>query len=227
MLHHNRVTPDRTTEMNTPMDLTQSQNMTARIDHPTDEDLAAYVDRTAAPESRDHVEAHLAECDECRAIVVDAARAQTEVRRRGAVRGLAFGGLVTVAAAALLLVTVRAPEPGEADRGVERADGSSSDGVAVVHLRSVSPADGAVLPRDSATFRWEPDAPDAVYRFTISNDRGAVLVSIRTEAPTLTLDDSARAALPIGAQLFWRVEALFPDLSSAATSVRSVTFRDP
>jgi len=178
--------------------------------HPGEGVIAAYVDRRLGTEERRAVESHLAECDACRAEVVEVARL---VRGRRRPWILATAGL-GVAAAAVLIITL-------VPRGGMPPDGpllrSGSDGAAIIV--AISPTDSLPLLPDSVRFVWRAAGMGASYRITVMDVRGDVVWAGNTADTAVT----AGASLPRGTAYFWYVDALLPDGRTATTGVR--TFR--
>jgi len=86
-------------------------------EHPDAERLAAYIDRTLDSSARAEVEGHLADCEECRTIVVDSVALPTEKpgrRKTHYVYGAA--GLAAAAVVVLAVWSIRQTWPEEADQ---------------------------------------------------------------------------------------------------------------
>jgi tetratricopeptide (TPR) repeat protein len=72
--------------------------MTSWDDHPDAEQLASYIERSLDPGQRSEVEAHLAECEDCRRVVVDSADLLAEEHPPSRKQGsYALAGLATAA----------------------------------------------------------------------------------------------------------------------------------
>ena len=126
--------------------------------HPRNEDVAAYVEGGLAPAERATLEAHLAECPECRRKWVVAAPAAA----------------IAAAAALALFVILPAGENGVPATATTRA-GPEGD-------RDALPAIGIVLPdaripvySDSVRFVWKSAAPDALYRLAVTDSAGGAV----------------------------------------------------
>lgn len=157
--------------------------------------VAAYLDRALSPADRVAVEAHLAECDACRAEVVALAGVLRTAPRRRA--WTVPASLAAAAAVALLLV------PGLYLSS--RLDGDRHREPAVT--ATVAPT--AIMPRgDMNTVRelmWSAVPRASRYRVVLL-DHGGTLVW-RTETPdtAVSIPDSVR--LRAGVPYFWKVEA--------------------
>jgi hypothetical protein len=178
-------------------------------DHLADGVIAAYVDRRLGSEERGAVASHLAECDACRAEVVEVARL---VRGRRQPWILATAGL-GVAAAVLVITLV--PRGGQPPDGPVLRNGP--DGAATIV--AISPADSLPLLPDSVRFVWRAAGMGASYRVTVMDVRGDVVWAGNTADTAVTGD----ARFARGTAYFWYVDALLPDGRTATTGVR--TFR--
>jgi hypothetical protein len=184
--------------------------------HLASEELAAYLDKTLSEAERARVEAHLADCDACREELVSAAKLLQHAPR--STRW--FIGLSAIAAAAVLAVFVgRAsidsePFAGEQLRGGDTpfaSEGSPSvRAVAPIGRKSIGAGIG---------FIWRPIVPEAVYRFTLTDDRGGIIWVETTSDTTLPLPN--HIVLGQGRTFHWYVDVLRPDGSSATTGIKS------
>lgn len=168
-------------------------------------DLAAYLDDVLADVERARVEAHMAQCSECRHEVVEVAR----VRRTATSRKHWLVVIPVAVAAVLAIVLLRPPESvGPILRdGVERAPG-------VILL---APAD-SVVARTHQPFIWGSAGMEVSYRFTLSDANGDVVWSAAIGDTTLTLP--AAMTLRSGRAYFWYVDALLPDGRSVTSGIR-------
>lgn len=195
-----------------------------RVEHPSDEDLAAYLDGGTGLGQRDAIAAHLSECEVCRALVVQSGGAGGAARSGRSRIPLAVATLAM--AAAMLTLIVRTPGsegPLAGDRIVR--DGEVGTGEGVRRLAVERPSDEADVPRDSLAFAWEALEEGTVYELSISELTGRVAVRSRVSDARYQLTGSEASRLVDGARYHWRVEALRPDLTSAATDVHTFTVR--
>jgi len=187
--------------------------------HLTDEELAAYVDRGLDRAERARAERHLVDCDDCRAIVAEVGRTLAVPlpgRRR---RVVWIGGVALAAAAAITLAVLpRGPEPLGTGADSARAPGGNGEDVARFAART--PASGATVVPDTLSFAWESQGDGTVYQLTISDERGAVAWTHRTESTSVMLPAAVGVTLVPGQAYYWRVEALLPDLRTATTDSR-------
>ncbi len=176
--------------------------------HLSVEQVAAFVDRGLTRDQRTHVEAHLAQCEECRSEVVEVARlVRARARRRWLV-------LVPLAAAAGVLLVVNPFAPSSGRRAVERGGLPSSAG----SVSTIAPAADAVLPLQRATFIWHGAAAAASYRLTVTNEVGDVVWTGLTADTTIIIPDRIR--LVAGRAYAWYVDVLLPDGRSNASAVQ-------
>jgi len=192
--------------------------------HVSDEELAAYLDRRLEAPGRMRVEAHLVECDECRALVTEATATLGAKRRR---KRLAFftGGGMAAAAVVLLVVTGSLPISRDTESTVRGAPPLLTEDVS--RFAALLPEPRAVVPRDSLVFVWHRRPGGTVYQVTVSDERGVVMWDDRTGDTTLAPPAAAARSLVPGQIYYWKVEALLPDLRTASTGVNSFIVREP
>jgi hypothetical protein len=188
-------------------------------DCPADEEVAAYLDGRLAAGASEQLRRHAADCDDCRALLAGASDSLGSYQRppRRPYRVAALGGAAALSAAALLLMLVRPPLPPHGEDGMRNPAVLQED---VQRFAGIEPADGAAVAAGDLVFAWDALPEGTVYRLTLSDERGTMLWSERTDATSLRLPASAAPLLNPGAAYYWRVEALLPDLSTAVTTVR-------
>ena len=179
--------------------------------HPESELVAAYVDNRVTPLERERVEAHLADCDECRAEVADVVRT---LHARPPIRRWQLAAACAAAAALLVLIArpPRAPSPGNP---IVRGAGAESRGV----VTSLTPEEGGSVGRAQVRFAWRPAGADASYRVTVTGAAGEVVWQSST--PDTVATPPRTASLMPGHLYYWRVDALLPDGRSATSGARS------
>ena len=166
-----------------------------RPEHPDDQQIAAYVDGVLPPSERVAMQAHLAQCPDCRAAVRDVARVVDTFP--GSARGSRWmwAPAAAVAAAALLWIvpTIDREPPGAHRDEFLTASGSPS----------------ALVPRgevDTASaFLWSSVPYATTYRVRLFDGSGTLLLERETQDTALVLPDSI--TLVARAAYFWRVEA--------------------
>lgn len=158
-------------------------------------EVAAYLDRGLGESDQARVEAHLAECPECRAELVALTRLlRTRERPRRVWLPLA-------AAAAILTLLVPwtrlvGPKSDVSSTGSLLREPASTTAVAPVLLR---PRGTAAGPR----FIWSAVPGADRYRITVFTSDGSIAWESQVAETTVTLPDT----LPAGGRFFWKVEA--------------------
>ena len=195
--------------------------MTERPDtqHPSDEQVAAFLDGRLTTNERAQVLTHFAACAECRREMTVAHKVLGPWRD---VRRAPIFGLVTVLAAVLAFVVVRpiAHDPAPSAAAVRSPDRvSQPDRMAGITV--VAPLDRAVID-STIVFRWRSGGVDATYRLTVQDRSGGVVWDT-------TLADTA-VALPRQlvlekGQYFWSVDAQLADGGSAKAGAHQFTVR--
>ena len=158
-------------------------------------EVAAYLDHALSPSDRSRVEEHLAECDVCRAEVIEVAQLlRAQPRRRGWYVPL---GVAAAAAAVLLLVWPRpAEEPALPPNYREP-------------VVTTTAAPSAIAPRGAiiaaSRFVWTGVPHADRYRLTVFDGTGRVVWETQTGDTAAGLPESIR--LHRGASYFWKIEA--------------------
>ena len=184
---------------------------TAR-DHLSAEEVAGYLDRAFSASEQERIEAHLADCAECRGELSEVARVR-RARPRWT-RWYVVGPGAAAAAAVILLLVWRPGVPGSSD--VLRDTGVGAEGIP--RFAVVAPLESSPVAHDSVVFVWRSAGEDAHYRLTLTDVTGDVLW---TEAASDTT-----AVLPRGVALnrnqayFWYADALLPSGETATTGVQ-------
>jgi hypothetical protein len=185
--------------------------------HLTSEEVAGYLDNTLSDAGRARVKAHLADCDACREEIVSVSKLLVGAPRSRR-RFFAFSG-VAAAAAVLVVFLVRPSTDTEVLPGGQLRAGDTpfvSEGVS--RVRAVAPI-GPQKSGDGIVFVWHPTLPGAVYRLTLTDDRGDQILVRSTNDTTLIVPD-ATSPLKDGSY-HWYVDVLQPDGSSATTGITS------
>jgi hypothetical protein len=184
--------------------------------HPSAGDVSAYLDRTLPAPARLRMQAHLADCDECRREVVELSRlVRSQPRPR---RTLRWAVAVGIAATLAILIGRMPGNPGTFPASgppapVER--GFSDD----ANLSVWGPRAGASVTRDSLVLAWSPPrARDVQYRVTLSDVEGTVLWTGSTRDTILRVPTSL--VLPGGQTYYWYTDALLPAGRSLTTGVQ-------
>ena len=181
------------------------------LEHLTDADVAAYLDRGLRGTKRDRLEAHLAGCGECRREVLETQQLVKRVRplRRAPV----WAGSVAAAAAVVLLVAKLGSGPGRLPETAHpvRVGGGMSQ------LVAYGPT-GEDISTRGLRFVWGAAAGAVTYRFTVTGSDGVAVWSRSGIDTIVALPDSI--VLHPGQRYFWVVDALFADGASRSTGMR-------
>ncbi len=164
-------------------------------DHLENGEVAAYLDRALSPSDRSRIEEHLADCDACRAEVIEVARLlRTQPRRRDWYVPL---GVAAAAAAVLLLVWPRPVEEPALPPNFREP------------VVSTTAAPSAIAPRGAivaaSRFVWTGVPHADRYRLTVFDATGRVVWETQTGDTAVGLPESIR--LQREASYFWKIEA--------------------
>ncbi len=167
--------------------------------------IAAYVDGRAGRADAATVEAHLAECADCRREVIDVRRLLSGRTRR-------WGWSAAVlAAAAVLLLVVGGPDGPHPPVGSSTRSGRTASLAPAI----LAPVDGATLPGSAARFVWRSVSGSAAYRLTLTDDRGDMVWT--TEGTDTSVAPPPTVRLSGGRTYYWSVDVLLRDGRSATT----------
>lgn len=191
----------------------ERKNQPTMPEHLDSDLVAAYAERRLNPEERSRVEAHTAECAQCRRELTDVAVELAAVRRRR--RLFVTAPLATAALLALIFVNNRSAGPGRNDELLRPGTGA---GDAPLSLPAHAPEAGAGVTRTGLRFVWGGRGPDALYDLTLADSSGLALWRARTSDTTLAVPDSV--ALAAGARYHWWVDVLLADGRVASTGNR-------
>ena len=179
--------------------------------HPSTEELSAYVDGALGAEARARVESHLADCDACRAEVVEVRAllrgAPPGGRRRGWRRPVALAGLAAAAAALFVMLPRQGGDregahvPPRMGAGAQR-ERSLPEARAIT---TVSPARDEQVPAGAVRLLWHAVDRDATYRVYVVDPDGTERWSGTTTDTSIAVPD---ARLARGSNYRWYVEAL-------------------
>ncbi|MGZ3566896.1 MAG: zf-HC2 domain-containing protein [Gemmatimonadaceae bacterium] len=180
---------------------------TSRSNHPTDSELALYLDQRLTLEERDRVEAHLAACAECRG---HALAAQQVLRRSRRPRLVAAGGVL--AAAAVILIVLARVEPGN-EQTTPQIRGVARDNTA---LTAYGPTGDAR--REGLRFVWGPAAGGVSYRLSVTSGDGAEVWSWSGVDTVASVPRSVN--LRADEKYLWVADAILSDGSTRSTGLR-------
>jgi hypothetical protein len=181
-------------------------------EHPTAEDVAAYLSAALPPGDRAALEEHLAECRECRQQVTSARRL---LRQHRAPKRAAW--LIPAAAAAVLVLAMLFRAPGGFRPGPEPIrSGQGTEGTeAASRIAVLAPADGDTVGLGAVVFVWRGQPGKPRYQFTLTDGSGRAVWTGATTDTTLTLPPAV--SLDRGRTYFWTVDALSVDGRSLTT----------
>lgn len=205
--------------------------------HPDEHTTAAYLEGRLPPAARDGVEAHLADCDTCRAGVAllrlgeeesDEAVPPAMLRQAREPAPAGWRSALPIAAGLLAVLGMAIWLGG---RGASRASGGSGAkapverGAEATALEAIFPARGEVVGAGSLTFRWRPVEGADRYVVTLLDDGGAGIAAIETgpagglaeNESTIVLDWPADRPRPAPGTYLWTVRALALDRVLAET----------
>ena len=183
--------------------------------HITSEEAAAYLDNTLSEAECARIKAHLADCDPCRAEIVEVSKLLAGAPRSRR-RYVAISALAAAAVLAVVLVrpSIDSTTPAGALRG--RDAPSTAEGASV--LQAIAPI-GAQANATGIVFTWHPALSGATYRFTLTDDRGGRIWVGSTSDTTLALP--RETTVIENRDYHWYVDALQADGSSATTGITS------
>lgn len=162
--------------------------------HLSTEDVAAYVDRALSAADRSRVEAHLADCDDCRDEVVTVTRLLRT--RRQPVRWYIPAGAAAAAVALLLLWPGPAREPSVPPSYREPAIAAAAAPVPITPRGTTAAATRLV---------WSSVPRAERYRLFLFDDVGRVVWE--TQLPDTSAMFPTAVRLRSGLRYFWKVEA--------------------
>lgn len=184
--------------------------------HPEIEDIAAYVEGTLPPEERTVLEAHLAECSDCRLVATDASLlVRDEIRRRRWVVAVPAAAVAAAAALALFVILPLGEDGAPATNAIRAGSDRAREALPVVAV--VSPEARVSLNPDSVRFVWRSAAPEAFYRLVLTDGAGAAVWETTTSDTIAQLPPEIRLA--DDQHYFWYVDALLPNGTEASTGV--------
>ena len=178
--------------------------------HPSDLELATYLDGRLEPAIRERIESHLAECPACRDDVV----ATRTLRPRARFTSLRGSGALAAAAAVLVLAVLLVRNDGA--RTV-REPVTRSAGAASARVITFAPA--AVENSREVRFVWATVPGALSYRLTITSADGAPAWTRSGTDTSATMPDSV--ATP-GRRLVWSVDALLSDGTERSSGLRNL-----
>jgi len=187
--------------------------------HLTAEDVAAFLDRRIAPVERNGVEAHLADCQQCREEVAAVKRLLVA---RPISRPLVLAPIGLAAAAALVLFMLNTNRVGPG-ASTERLRTPVVPAEASQQIAVRSPADGDTIGTGTPAMLWSAVAGEPTYRLTLTDASGQPVWTTTTTDTSVALPPNV--VLKSRKTYFWYVDALRADGRAASTGVRRFTTR--
>lgn len=187
--------------------------------HPTDEQLAAFLDRRLTSDQRDRVLAHLAACAKCRAdmtaarVALDTSRSTWSMWRRPA---------LTLIAAVLAFVFIpRLFE--DVPQAAERTPAPATPMDGMPRITVIVPAAGDVVTDSVVDLRWRPMGADATYHVSLQDGAGRLVWEATLGDTTATVPRTV--AIDKGETYFWSVDARLSDGRTAASGANRFSVR--
>lgn len=187
--------------------------------HLNEADIAAYLDGAMAEEERRSVEAHLANCDECRMEATASQEAVSTAPRVATRSRIPMRWIGLAAAAAVMVVVVSTLSRTTSNGTTERGTAVGIPGVQRV-VAIVSPGDNSRLGSDRRLV-WRSEGGGATYRITIGDDSGQPLHS--ATLPDTSFAIPATLTLVPGRKYFWYVDAIKSEGTTATSGLNSFT----
>lgn len=198
--------------------MTDSLNGDIVGEHPSSEDLAAYLSNTLTANERAKLEAHLAACRQCRREVTSARRF---IRSRPSPPVLRWGVPAAAAAAVLAVVLLSPLRSGRLETSVKRAGEDAAVSAMMPRIRIVSPASGDTVKGSQVVFVWQSAGNKPLYRLTLTEASGSAVWTGDTSDTTLALP--ASVSLGRGQNYFWFIDALGADGDAITTGAHHFT----
>lgn len=184
------------------------------VDHLPAEDLAAYLSRGRHAPAFQRVQAHLADCAECRQEAAHIARVVRAGTRGRMLRWTGAGG--AAAAAVLVLAVWAGAHPRAPDTDITR--GTAGSVVEAAAVAPIVPLGEVSLAARQLAFAWRPVAGAVEYRLTLSNATGGTIWRRATTDTALVLP--LEVSLARGVSYYWYVDALVADGGSVTSGAR-------
>ncbi len=189
----------------------------------SEDELAAYIDGRLTGEELVRVEARIAddpaarrEFSEAASISVSAPAVIKNRRRRWEVAAVGV-----IAAAAVITIAIL-PGNRQASRDEQVSTDRPAADVTSQPLIVVSPLDLDTVSGEEVQFRWRP-IEGASYRIALIDEEGQTLLQLRTTDTIVVPPDSVRQKMQ--GRVFWTVDALAADGSSATSGIRELVIR--
>jgi hypothetical protein len=187
-------------------------------EHPSSEEVAAYLSNALTANDSATLEAHLAVCLQCRREVTSARRLIRSHASPTLIRWVA----PAAAAAAVLAVVLLSPlRSARLETPSKRATEDAAVSATMPKIRIVSPASGDTVKGSQVVFVWQGVRNASLYRLTLTDAGGSAVWTRDTSDTTLTLP--ASLSLGKGQNYFWFVDALGADGTAVTTGTHRFT----
>ena len=186
--------------------------------HLTAEDVAAYLDRRMPADQRTRVQAHLADCRQCREELA-AVKRLLVARPIDRPIWLVPIGLAAAAALAIVMLKVSRDPGSPEDRLRAPAVVLPAESLSQITVRS--PADGDTIGTGTTALLWSAVTGEPTYRLTLTDASGQPVWTTTTTDTSVTLPPNV--VLQSRKTYFWYVDALRADGRAASTGVRRFT----
>lgn len=194
------------------------------------------------PSDRPAAESHLARCRHCRERLIALYDIEEEARFEEAAPSsltrrvtktpvhwinslrpyvpLALAATVVIAVGFSIFVYRNTPSTSETPPvgGIRRPNGPTND------LALASPPNGAQLNPGPVEFRWTDAGNSVRYEFTVTDEKGDIIVQEKPTASSLVID-IAKLRLSSQRNYYWSVSARLPDGTSRASGIAGFTLR--
>lgn len=198
--------------------MTDSLNGENVSEHPSSEEVAAYLSNALSTKELTELEAHLVACQQCRREVTSARRLLRAPVSPRVPRWI----MPAVAAAAVLAVVVLSPlRSPRLETASTRAREDAAVSVTTPRIRIVSPVNGDTVRAKQVVFAWQRAANAPLYRVTLTDAGGAAVWTGNTSDTTITLP--AGVSIEKARNYFWFVDALGPDGTAVTTGANRFT----
>jgi hypothetical protein len=198
--------------------VTDSLNGEELGEHPTSEEVAAYLSYALPANDRAMLEAHLAVCPQCRREVTSARRLIRSQSSPTVRRWI----VPAAAAAAVIAVVLLSPlRSGRLQTISQRAAEDAAVSATMPTIRIVSPASGDTVNRSRVLFAWQSVKAAPLYRLTLTDASGDAVWTKDTSDTTVSLP--ATVSLGDGKNYFWFVDALVADGTTLTTGSHRFT----
>jgi anti-sigma factor ChrR (cupin superfamily) len=198
--------------------LTDSLNGEPVGEHPSSEEVAAYLSNALTPNDRAILEAHLAVCPQCRREVTSARRL---IRSHASSTVVRWAVPAAAAAAVLAVVLLSPPKSDRLEVASRRAAQDAAVSATTPRISIVSPASADTVNGSQVVFVWQKVGKDLLYRLTLTDASGNAVWTKDTPDTTLTLP--ASLSLGKSQNYFWFVDALGADGTALTTGTHRFT----